>query len=101
MNNTLQQSSKAGSPVTEATTTSTSTSPSEAYPCEWAFEADLFELQLDVPPSRSLRRRVASHLDGVSLERVMKASRFCLLHWMLKQETRNAQLEREEQGVAH
>lgn len=51
------------------------------------FEADLFELQLDVTPSRDLRARVAYQLrDSVSAERVETASRFRLLHWMLAQQ---------------
>jgi hypothetical protein len=98
MNYATKQSSKAGSPVTEVATTITPTSPSnQAWPLQWdCFEADLFELQLDASPSLALRSRIANHLyKGVSYQRVMKASRFRLLHWMLQQDEslRQAELE--------
>ena len=101
---TQQQSANSGAQVTAAPTTSTSTSPfSQAYPytlCD-DFEADLFELQLDASPSLALRSSIAGHLSGViSYPRVMKASRFRLLHWMLELENRHEQIKHEpEQWV--
>jgi hypothetical protein len=53
------------------------------------FEADLFELQLDVTPSWKLRSRIAEHLrDVISAERIKTAHRSRLLHWMLAHQTK-------------
>jgi hypothetical protein len=96
MNNPFRQSATSREQVTAAPTTTTSTSP------EWGcFAADLFELQLDAAPSRALRCRIAGHLhDVVSYQRVMTASRFRLLHWLLQQEDQQPQFEF-AQEVAH
>lgn len=102
---TQQQSANSGAQVIAAPTTSTSTNPfTKACPVKGDnFEADLFELQLDSSPSLALRCGVANHLHGViDYQRVMKASRFRLLHWMLELEGYYEQLQREEeQGVTH
>jgi hypothetical protein len=80
MNNPVKQSSNTESPVAA---TASSTTPTK-HEMPYYFDADVFELQLDATPSQELRKRVSCYLmDRVSYERVMTASRFRLLHWML------------------
>ena len=85
MHNTLRQSETSREQVTAAPSTTTQTA--EKWDC---FEADLYDLQLDAPPSWPLRSRIAYHLNEVvSYQRVMRASRSRLLHWMLAQEAQS------------
>jgi hypothetical protein len=74
----------------------------ESISSSWTqFEADLFELQLDVEPSSKLRSAVGHYLylsnsDDKRCDRVMKVSRFRLLHWMLEQEEQLEEKRRQE-----
>src|ERR1700691_1076255 len=71
--------------------------PAELWDC---IEAIIEQLQMDEPLTPEFRLRSARQLQSISYERVMRANRFCLLHWALKEQERQARELREERTAA-